>query len=144
MNKSHRNRYLLTITILMYIAFGLVTSVIGVIIDKFQSEYNLPLQVAALLPFAFYLSYGLFSIPFGTAMDRVGARIVLLLGMALMTLGSFLLYFSDSYLMVILMIFGIGVGVTAIQTANTHLYFRNILVRRSRGWNLFIHPYIHE
>jgi len=117
MNQSYRSRYLLVITILMYVAFGLVTSVIGVIIDKFQSEYNLPLQIAALLPFAFYLSYGLFSIPFGIAMDRIGARAVLLLGMALMTLGSLFFYFSNSYEVVIVMIFMIGVGVTAIQTA---------------------------
>lgn len=117
MNKSYKNKYLLTITILMYVAFGLVTSVIGVIIDKFQSEYNLSLQIAALLPFAFYLSYGLFSIPFGVAMDRIGSRSVLLLGMALMTLGSFLFYASNNYVIVILMIFTTGVGVTAIQTA---------------------------
>lgn len=117
MNKSYRSRYLLAITILMYIAFGLVTSVIGVIIDKVQSEYNLPLQIAALLPFAFFLSYGLFSIPFGISMDRIGARAVLLLGMGLMTLGSFFFYFSESYVIVILMIFMIGIGVTAIQTA---------------------------
>lgn len=117
MNNVYKNKYLLIITILMYVAFGLVTSVIGVIIDKFQSEYNLPLQIAALLPFAFYLSYGIFSIPFGIAMDRVGARTVLLLGMALMTIGSFLFYASNNYIIVILMIFTIGIGVTAIQTA---------------------------
>lgn len=117
MNRRFRNKYLLIVTVLMYIAFGLVTAVIGVIIDKFQAEYSLPLQIAALLPFAFYLAYGLFSIPFGVAMDRVGARFVLLLGMALMTLGSFLFYISDNYIIIILMIFAIGVGVTAIQTA---------------------------
>lgn len=117
MQSSFRNKYLLIITILMYIAFGLVTAVIGVIIDKFQAEFDLPLQIAALLPFAFYLAYGFFSIPFGVAMDRVGARFVLLLGMVLMTLGSFLFYISDNYIIIILMIFAIGVGVTAIQTA---------------------------
>lgn len=117
MNKTPRHRYLLVVTIMMYVAFGLLTSVIGVIIDKFQTEYGLPLRVAALLPFAFYLSYGLFSIPFGIAMDRIGARAVLLTGMALMTVGSFLFYVSDNYVIVILMIFTIGVGVTAIQTA---------------------------
>lgn len=101
----------------MYIAFGLVTSAIGVIIDKFQKDYDLPLTLAALLPFAFYLSYGLFSVPFGIMMDRIGARAVLLLGMVLMTLGCFLFYITSSYIFIILMIFVIGVGVTAIQTA---------------------------
>lgn len=117
MEKSGRNTYLLIMTVLMYISFGLLTSVIGVIIDKFQAEYSLPLQIAALLPFAFYLSYGLFSIPFGVAMDKWGARYVLLLGLFLMTFGSFLFYLSNQYMIVILMIFIIGIGVTAVQTA---------------------------
>lgn len=117
MNDPRKNKYLLMITVLMYVAFGLLTSVIGVIIDKFQSEYNLPLQIAALLPFAFYLSYGIFSIPFGIAMDRISARFVLLVGMVLMTVGSFLFYLSSNYVVVISMIFLTGVGVTAVQTA---------------------------
>ena len=117
MKKKKTHWYLITITVLMYISFGLLTSVIGVIIDRFQIQYDVSLKIAALLPFAFYLSYGLLSIPFGLAMDRIGARFVLLLGMALMTLGSFLFYFSSNYLIVIFMIFLTGAGVTAIQTA---------------------------
>ena len=93
------------IIIAIYVAFGLVTSVIGVIIDKFQIQYNVPLQVAALLPFAFYLSYGLFSVPFGVQMDRIGAKAVLISGMVLMTLGCLLLYLSNNYILVIAMIF---------------------------------------
>jgi FHS family L-fucose permease-like MFS transporter len=117
MNSSRSHRYLLTITILIYVAFGLVTSVIGVIIDKFQVTYNVPLQIAALLPFGFYLSYGLFSIPSGIKMDRLGAKKILVTGMILMTLGCLLLYLSRNYLMVIAMIFISGIGVAVIQTA---------------------------
>ncbi len=117
MRQTQTRWYLLIVVTLAYIAFGLVTAVIGVIIDKFQVQYNVSLRVAAMLPFAFYLAYGLFSIPFGLAMDRFGARLVILLGMGLMTVGCFLFYLSNNYLLVIFMIFMIGVGVTAIQTA---------------------------
>jgi MFS transporter, FHS family, L-fucose permease len=117
MNKTGSHSYLLTITILIYVAFGLVTSVIGVIIDKFQVEYNVPLSIAALLPFAFYLSYGIFSVPFGIQMDRIGAKKVMIAGIVLMTLGCLLLYLSKNYILVIIMIFIAGTGVTAIQTA---------------------------
>lgn len=117
MNKERSHRFLFIIIIAIYVAFGLVTSVIGVIIDKFQIQYNVPLQVAALLPFAFYLSYGLFSVPFGVQMDRIGAKAVLISGMVLMTLGCLLLYLSNNYILVIAMIFLAGIGVTAIQTA---------------------------
>jgi len=117
MSRTASRKYLLTITILIYVAFGLVTSVIGVIIDKFQVTYNVSLQIAALLPFAFYLSYGLFSIPSGIQIDKFGARTVLVIGMVLMTLGCLLLYVSRNYVLVIAMIFIAGIGVTAIQTA---------------------------
>jgi len=117
MNYSKKHWFLLIVTILMYVSFGLLTSVIGVIIDKFQVDYNVSLAIAALLPFAFYLAYGLSSIPFGMAMDRYGAKAILLLGMVLMTAGSFLFYLSNDYMVVIFMIFIIGVGVTAIQIA---------------------------
>ena len=117
MNNPRSHRFLLIVTILIYVTFGLVTSVIGVIIDKFQIQYNVPLQVAAFLPFAFYLSYGLFSIPFGVQMDRLGAKDVMVMGMALMTVGCILLYLSNNYILVIAMIFLSGIGVTAIQTA---------------------------
>ena len=117
MSKVSSHRYLFIITIAIYVAFGLVTSVIGVIIDKFQVQYNVSLNVAALLPFAFYLSYGLFSVPFGVVMDRIGARTVLISGMVLMFLGCLLLYLSNNYVLVIAMIFLAGIGVTAIQTA---------------------------
>jgi MFS transporter, FHS family, L-fucose permease len=117
MDNSRSRSFLIIITVAIYVAFGLVTSVIGVIIDKFQLQYNVSLNIAALLPFAFYLSYGIFSVPFGVQMDRIGAKAVLIIGMVLMTLGCFLLYLSNNYILVISMIFMAGIGVTAIQTA---------------------------
>jgi len=117
MERSKKNIFLLTVTILLYVSFGLLTSVIGVIIDKFQVDYNVSLTIAALLPFAFFLSYGLTSIPFGMAMDKYGAKSILLLGTILMAVGSFLFYSSNNYIVIILVIFLVGVGVTAIQIA---------------------------
>jgi MFS transporter, FHS family, L-fucose permease len=117
MMRKKNYRLLIYVTVLLYISFGLLTSVIGVIIDKFQVEYNVSLTIAALLPFAFFLSYGLTSIPFGIAMDKYGAKSILLIGTILMTAGSFLCYLSNNYIIIILVIFIVGVGVTAIQTA---------------------------
>lgn len=113
--KAHR--FLLLVTVLLYISFGLLTSVLGVIIDRFQADYKVSLAIAALLPFAFYISYGLSSIPFGVAMDRTGAKRILIYGTALMALGSYLCFLSNNYLVIILVVFLSGVGVTAVQVA---------------------------
>ncbi len=114
---ANKNRTLLTLVCLAYVAFGLVTAVIGVVISRFQQTYGVPLRVAAILPFAFYLAYGLCSIPFGLLMDRKGGRPAFLLGMLLMTLGCFLCYLNLNWWLMVFMVFLIGVGVTAIQTA---------------------------
>ena len=110
-----KHSFLLVVTTLMYVIFGLLTSVIGVVIDRFQTEYNVSLAVAALLPLAFFLAYGLTSIPFGMLMDRRGAKLVLLTGTSLMAAGALLCYFSDNYVAVIVSVFLIGIGVTAVQ-----------------------------
>ena len=112
-----KHSFLLVVTTLMYVIFGLLTSVIGVVIDRFQTEYNVSLAVAALLPLAFFLAYGLTSIPFGMLMDRRGAKLVLLTGTGLMAAGALLCYFSDNYVAVIVSVFLIGIGVTAVQIA---------------------------
>lgn len=114
---ENKYTFLLVVTTLMYVIFGLLTSVIGVVIDRFQAEHGVSLTVAALLPFAFFLAYGLTSIPFGMLMDKHGAKIVLLTGTALMSVGSLLCYYSDNYVAVIVSIFLIGIGVTGIQIA---------------------------
>jgi MFS transporter, FHS family, L-fucose permease len=87
------------------------------IIDKFQVDYNVSLIIAALLPFSFFLSYGLMSIPFGMAIDKYSAKIILLSGTLLMAAGSFLFYISNHYIIIILVIFLVGAGVKAIQVA---------------------------
>lgn len=112
-----RRRLLLWLVTLAYVAFGLVTAVIGVVISRFQETYDVPLWVAGLLSFAFYLAYGLCSIPVGLWMDRKGARPALVAGMALMTLGCFLCYLASSWPAMLATVFLIGIGVTAIQTA---------------------------
>jgi MFS transporter, FHS family, L-fucose permease len=135
--KPRTNWILLVLVCLAYIAFGLVTAVIGVVISRFQETYHVPLWVAALLPFAFYLAYGLCSVPFGLAMDRRGGRPVMLLGMLLMTVGCFLFYFSVNWWLMLIMVFLIGVGVTAIQTAGNPI-IRDLDVPEHYSGNLTI------
>lgn len=50
-------------------------------------------------------------------MDRRGAKLVLLTGTGLMAAGALLCYFSDNYVAVIVSVFLIGIGVTAVQIA---------------------------
>ncbi|MCC7010481.1 MAG: MFS transporter [Acidobacteria bacterium] len=128
---------MLVLVALAYVAFGLVTAVIGVVISRFQEAYAVPLWVAGLLPFAFYLAYGVCSIPFGLWMDRRGGRPALVAGILLMTLGCFLFYVATSWILMLAMVFLIGAGVTAIQTAGNPI-IRDLDVPAKYSANLTI------
>lgn len=117
MREQKKHRFLFFVTVLLYISFGLLTSVIGVVIDRFQADYKVSLSIAALLPFAFYMAYGLVSVPFGSAVDRYGSKVILISGTILMAVGSLLSYYSSNYIVIIFVIFLVGVGVTAVQVA---------------------------
>jgi len=143
---------LLWVLFLAYFTFGMITNVLGVVIPEVIKDYQLSLFAAGILAFAFFLAYGLFSIPTGLLMDRLGPRPLVLLGVALMGLGCLVVSWARNYPLIVGMIFAVGVGVTVLQTAGNPLiqhldrtenYHRNLtLTIGFCGIGAFLGPFI--
>ena len=143
---------LLWVIFLAYFTFGMITNILGVVIPEVIKQYQLSLFAAGFLAFAFFLAYGLCSIPTGLLMDRFGARPLVLLGVFLMGLGCLVVSRAGDYLLIVGMIFAVGVGVTIIQTAGNPLirhldrlenYHRNLtLTIGFCGIGAFLGPFI--
>jgi len=143
---------LLWVIFLAYFTFGMITNVLGVIIPEVIKQYQLSLFVAGFLAFSFFLAYGLCSIPTGLLMDRFGAKPLVLLGVTLMGLGCLVVAWAQSYPLILAMIFAVGVGVTALQTAGNPLiqhldrpenYHRNLtLTIGFCGIGAFLGPFV--
>ncbi len=112
---------LLWVMFLSYFTFGMITNVLGVIIPEVIKQYQLSMFAAGFLAFCFFLAYGVCSIPAGLAMDRFGAKPLVVLGVVLMGIGCFTVAVAHSYPVVLAMIFCVGVGVTIMQTAGNPL-----------------------
>jgi len=143
---------LLWILFLAYFTFGMIANVLGVVIPEVIKDYHLSLFAAGILAFAFYLAYGLCSIPAGLLMDRLGARPMLLFGVLLMAVGSLVVSQARNYPLMVGMIFAVGVGVTVLQTAGNPLiqhldrvenYHRNLtLTIGFCGIGAFVGPFV--
>jgi len=143
---------LLWILFLAYFTFGMITNVLGVVIPEVIKDYHLSLFAAGILAFAFYLAYGLCSIPAGLLMDRLGARPMILFGVLLMAVGSLVVSQARNYPLMVAMIFAVGVGVTVLQTAGNPLiqhldrvenYHRNLtLTIGFCGIGAFVGPFV--
>jgi FHS family L-fucose permease-like MFS transporter len=149
---ARRPAALLWVLFLAYFTFGMITNVLGVVIPEVIKEYNLSLFAAGILAFAFFLAYGLCSIPTGLLMDRLGPRPLVLVGVLLMGLGCLVVAWARNYPLMVAMIFAVGVGVTVLQTAGNPLiqhldrvenYHRNLtLTIGFCGIGAFLGPFI--
>jgi fucose permease len=149
---QERPSNLLWVFFLAYFTFGMITNVLGVVIPEVIKQYQLSLFAAGIMAFAFFLAYGLFSIPTGLAMDRFGPRPLVLLGVLLMAVGCLVVSLARSYALTLMMVFAVGIGVTVLQTAGNPLiqhldrlenYHRNLtLTIGFCGIGAFLGPFI--
>ena len=89
---------------------------VGTLVGFVTKEFNLSPGVAGLLPFFGFVAFGLFSVPFGVLADKKGQKFVLVSFLALVLLGELVPVVSIArYEYVLVAIFFIGVGITALQ-----------------------------
>jgi len=103
------------LVLVLFFLISLLTNIMGPLIPETIRSFNLSLAAAGLLPFAFFLSYGLVSIPAGMLGDRTSAKKVLLGALALQLAGTLLFPSMPSYATALVSFFLIGVGSAALQ-----------------------------
>lgn len=118
------SRKLLWLLFASYFTFGIVLNVVGVIIPILIKQFNLSLFVGGLLAFAFYISFGVCSVPAGVLADRIGPRPVVLTGLFLMGAGCLVMPWASNFATIALLAFFIGAGVALLQTAGNPLIER--------------------
>jgi MFS transporter, FHS family, L-fucose permease len=104
----------------VFFLLGGVTNMNDALVAKFKHLFSLTFADAMLAQFAFFLSYGLFSIPAGLIMKRLGYVRGFVLGFAIIA-GACLLFLpaanAAKYSYFLFALFMIGAGITLLQVA---------------------------
>ena len=112
---SQRNTKTILYIMAVFFLISFVTNIIGPLIPIIIKYYSINYAVAGLLPFSFFLAYGIISIPAGFLLERRGQGVALLGAFGLNVLGCLLIASSPSYLAVIGGLFVIGLGMAMLQ-----------------------------
>lgn len=118
MSSNYRSSfYLLTSLFFMW---GLITVLVDSLIPRLREVFELSYFQAGLVQFAFFIAYGLVSIPAGALLHRVGYKKGIMIGLAVM--GTACLLFSPaasmrSYNLFLLAYFILASGMTVLQVA---------------------------
>ena len=107
------------ITMLFFI-WGAVTSVNDILIPAVKAIFSLSDTESFLTQFAFFLAYGVVSLPAAAIMGRLGAANSIILALATMIAGCLIMPFATivrAYPIVLVGLFVIASGITLLQVA---------------------------
>ena len=109
-----RSRLVVGLVFLVFLVISFLTNILGPLIPDIITGFHVSLTMAAILPFAFFIAYGVMSIPAGFAVQRFGEKALLVAAFAAATAG-FARF--PGYAMAITSLFVIGAGMAALQVA---------------------------
>jgi len=112
-----RNYFIVGLIFLIFFVISILTNILGPLIPDFINGFDLSLTMAAFMPFAFFVAYGIMSIPSGMLVERYQEKTVLLVSFILAFCGSFLFASFSYYLVGLFSLFLIGTGMAMLQVA---------------------------
>ena len=112
-----RNRYMVVIVLLTFFVISLLTNILGPIVPDIISSFHVSLAAAGFLAFAFFIAYGVMSIPAGFLVERFTEKPVMVAAFLVGTLGSLSFALFPRYRVAIVSLFLIGAGMATLQVA---------------------------
>src|SRR6202049_660611 len=112
-----RSRYTVSLVFLTFFVISLLTNILGPIVPDIISSFHVSLTAAGFLAFAFFIAYGLMSIPAGFLVERFTEKPVMVLAFLAGTLGSLSFALFPGYRVAIISYFTIGACMGVLQVA---------------------------
>ena len=116
---SNTSRALAMVTMLFFI-WGFLTTLNDILVPHLQDIFSLSYFQSALIQFAFFSAYFLFSIPAGKVVETIGYKRTMVVGLVVMAIGAFLFVPASavpSYPFFLGAMIILAGGVTALQVA---------------------------
>jgi FHS family L-fucose permease-like MFS transporter len=151
---SRRSIGMVALVMLTFFVISLVTNVIGAINPDVGQSFGLSLTFTGLLAFAFFIAYGVMSIPSGMLAERYREKPVMIAAFGLALAGALLISLLPSYPVFLLSLFLIGAGFAALQVVinpllrvsggEEHYAFNSVLAQLIFGGASFLSPFIYS
>ncbi len=147
---KRRNYLMVALIFVVFFVISFLTNIIGPLVPDIIKSFRLNLTMVALLPFAFFIAYGVMSIPAGILVEKYKEKPVMAAAFAIACFGALLFSLFTSYAMAILSLFLIGTGMAILQVAinpllrvsggEEHFAFNSVLAQFIFGLASFLSP----
>ena len=149
-----KSPYLVFLIMLTFFVISFLSNIMGPLIPDIIQGFQLNLMLVALLPFAFFIAYGIMSIPAGMFLVVYQEKKVMVFAFGLACLGSMLMVIFPNYLSAILSLFLIGCGMAMLQVVinpllrtaggEEHYAFYSVMGQLTFGFASFLSPMVYQ
>lgn len=149
-----RSHFLVAIVFLIFFVISFLTNILGPLVPDIISGFHVSLAMAAVLPFAFFIAYGVMSIPAGFVVQRWGEKKLMIASFLAATAGAASFAAFPRYPVAIASLFVIGAGMAALQVAinpllrvsggEEHFAFNSAFAQLIFGAASFVSPLVYS
>jgi fucose permease len=147
-----RNYYIVVLIFLVFFVISFVTNILGSLNPDVIKNFHLSLTLSAFLPFAFFVAYGVMSIPAGIMLEKYKEKKIMLAAFLISFIGALIFSIFPHYLVFIPSLFLMGAGMAMLQVAinpllrvaggEEHFAFNSVLAQLIFGAASFIAPMV--
>ncbi len=145
-----RNYYIVGLIFLTFFVISFITNILGALNPDVIQSFGLSLTLSALLPFAFFIAYGVMSIPAGMLVEKYKEKTTMFAAFVVAFIGALLFSMFPHYLIFLLSLFLMGTGMAMLQVAinpllrvsggEEHFAFNSVMAQLVFGGASFIAP----
>ncbi len=110
-----RNYLIVVLILLTFFVISFLTNILGALNPNISSSYTLSETMAGFLPFAFFIAYGIMSIPSGILLEKWGEKNMMILAFSIAFAGSFVFAIVPTFGVFVGSLFTIGAGMATLQ-----------------------------
>lgn len=149
-----RSYYIVALIMLTFFVISFITNIIGPLSPSFITDFKLSKVLAGVLPFAFFIAYGVMSIPSSMLVQKYNEKTIMVTAFVVAFLGSLLLAIEPNYLTAVISLFLIGCGMAMLQVVINPLLrtaggeenyaFTSVLAQLIFGGASFLSPLVYS
>ena len=146
-----------TLTMLVltgFISLSFITNLLGPVFPELIEDFSIGLTLAGFFPFAFFIAYGVMSMPAGVLIERFGERNMMICAYALSAVSSVSFVLVPTFAVAMLALFALGLSMSLLQVAinpllrsaagSKHYSFMAVLAQLLFGLAATVTPLIYQ
>ena len=112
-----RSLFIVGLVFLIFVVISFVTNILGPLVPDIIRDFHVSEGMAGTLALAFFIAYGVMSIPAGFLVERWGEKTLMVVSFVVCTAGALSFALTPTYPIAIVSLFAIGAGFAALQVA---------------------------